>query len=242
MFPSALKSSWLAIFFWALTAASTSLFTVLETAERYLIDSYSVSLEEVSHRHKTTPQGLQVFFFLWSGALHIFASLSPGLYLVTPRPCPQSWSWASARWRGGAGAWPGPAPSGAPGTRPGPGDPGRDMRWCVVTCDITERRTGLHHSHHHNQPEGFTSWKLFEHCTSVLGPHGCPRKPVTSFGDWVSSRHQGLMLQIWETYLIGLMWPWLNQKSKYKSNNCSLFVRLNDKFCRTVYYENKSFL
>ena len=56
MFPSALKSSLSAIFFWALTAASTSLFTVLETAEKYL-DSFSDSLEEDSHWHEATHQG-----------------------------------------------------------------------------------------------------------------------------------------------------------------------------------------
>ena len=80
------------------------------------------------------------FFFLW-WILYVFASLPLGPYLATPRPCPRSWSWVSTRWPGGVGAWPGPAPSGAPGTRPDPGDPGTDMRWCVVTCEYCRERS-----------------------------------------------------------------------------------------------------
>ena len=49
MFPYVLKFSWLDIFFWVSTAASTFLFTALETAERYL-DSYSASLEEATKK------------------------------------------------------------------------------------------------------------------------------------------------------------------------------------------------
>ena len=149
MFPCVLKSYLLAISYWASTAASTFLFTVLATAERYS-DSYSVSLEKDLHR-QTPQQGmctscakdifqlnaltnhphpnilsLMAFFVLCNRHFTFFVKLPhTGGCMATPWPrtlTRLSSSWASVRWRGGAGASPGPAPGhsgGGPGSTSG---------------------------------------------------------------------------------------------------------------------------